>query len=353
MKTLRNLYLVLAILSYSIAIQAQDVSFTQFFAMPYQINPALTGTIDGKYRIGMIYKDQWRGGVDNPYTTTAIGGEVRFDVNPAEKKNPDRAGISLFFLNDQVNTFSLNTSQISISSAFHKSLGREGNQYLGAGAQISIYQRNIGYDNLDFGDEFNELDAFDQGTDELLPPNNIGFFDLSLGLNYLIKPRKGTSILAGAAYHHITGPNASFFAKKDNLNPAIYPFAVLQQRIVAHLNLDQQLSEYFHIQPRVLYQQQGYDKEIRVGTNFQYFSEGYLNAFHFGAWLSAVENVDGFSMNYLSPLVGFQLKSFLIGLSYDINIRQTFGDTRGLNAFELTLRFNGDYYNDDGFCPEF
>jgi len=350
---LKNLYLALILLVFSIDLAAQDVSFTQFFAMPYQINPALTGTIDGKYRIGMIYKDQWRGGVDNPYTTTAIGGEVRFDVNPAEKRNPDRAGIGIFFMNDQVNTFSLNTSQIAISGAYHKSLGKDGNQFLGAGAQISIFQRNIGYDNLNFGDEFNELDGFDQTSAEILPPNNLGFVDISLGFTYLIKPRKSTSVLAGAALHHLTSPNASFFEGQENLNPAIDPNSLLLQRIVAHVSVDQKLSEFLHIQPRVLYQQQGYNKEVRIGTNLQYFTEGNLNAFHFGAWLSAVDNVDGFSMNYFSPLVGFQLKSFLIGFSYDINIRQTFGDTRGLDAFELTFRFNGDYYNDDGFCPEF
>jgi len=93
---------------------SQDVSFTQFYVMPYQINPALTGTIDGTYRVGMIYKDQWRGGIDNPYTTTAVGGEVKFDVGQ-DKRATDRAGISLFFMNDQVDAIALNTSQISLS----------------------------------------------------------------------------------------------------------------------------------------------------------------------------------------------------------------------------------------------
>ena len=201
---------------------SQDVNFTQFYVTPYQINPALTGTIDGTYRVGMVYKDQWRGSVDNPYTSTAIGGEVKFDVGP-DQKYSDRAGISLFFVNDQVNAIALNTSQISISGAYHKLLSKESKQYLGVGASMSIFQRNINYDQLFFGDEFNELDGYTETSAEVLPPNNLGFVDLSIGLNYHIRPTKTSAFFAGAALHHLTTPNVSFYKNQNNLDPAIDP----------------------------------------------------------------------------------------------------------------------------------
>ena len=333
---------------------SQDVNFTQFYVVPYQINPALTGSIDGTYRVGMVYKDQWRGGVDNPYTSTAVGGEVKFDIG-RDKKQTDRAGLGLFFVNDQVNGIALNTSQISISGAYHKLISKDTKQYLGIGGQISIFQRNINYDQLVFGDEFNELDEFSETSAEVLPPNNLGFFDMSVGINYHIRPTKATAFFAGAAIHHITTPNISFYKNQNNPNPATDLNSQLNARIVGHFSYDQSIADRIILSPRVLFQVQGYDTEFRVGTNMKYFLEGYVNALHFGTYLSMINNVDGFSANMLSPLVGFQLKNFLIGVSYDVNLRQTFGGTRGLNSFEVSFRFHGEYYNENAgtICPEF
>jgi len=322
--------------------------------MPYQINPALTGTIDGTYRVGMIYKDQWRGGIDNPYTTTAVGGEVKFDEGQ-DKRATDRAGISLFFMNDRVDAIALNTSQISLSGAYHKLISKENKQYIGVGAQMSIFQRNINYDQLNFGDEFNQLNGYDQISEEVLPPNNLGIFDLSLGLNYHIRPSKSTAFFAGAALHHITTPNVSFYKNQNNLNPAIDPTSQLNIRTVVHLSYDQSIADRVVVAPRALVQLQGSDKELRLGSNVKYYLEGFRNSILFGTHLSMIDNIDGFSLNTLSPLVGFQLKSFTVGVSYDINLRQTFSGTQGLNSFEISFRFNGDYLNEGpgSICPEF
>src|SRR5678815_3386413 len=38
---------------------AQDPNFSQFFASPLTLNPAMTGKFDGVYRIAGNYRDQW------------------------------------------------------------------------------------------------------------------------------------------------------------------------------------------------------------------------------------------------------------------------------------------------------
>ena len=38
---------------------AQDPNFSQFFASPLTLNPALTGKFDGVYRIAGNYRNQW------------------------------------------------------------------------------------------------------------------------------------------------------------------------------------------------------------------------------------------------------------------------------------------------------
>ncbi len=352
-KTLKFFKIFIFLLGCLSFVNAQDISFTQFYAVPYQINPALTAAINGSYRVGLIYKDQWRNPLTNPFTTTAVGGEVKFDAKRQEKRVKDRFGIGLFFLNDRLNSTALTSSQISFSGSFQKVLNEKTNQFLGAGVQFSVHQRNVNYDQLDFGDEFNQLDGYNQQTAEVLPPNNLGFADLTVGLNYSISPSERNKFQAGFAAHHLLSPNASFFGKKENLNPAIDPNSDLLMRLVAHVSYDRQISEYLYVLPRLMYQQQGNDQEIRLGTNAKYFLPGFQNALFFGAWLSTINNIDGFSLNYVSPLVGIQLKSFIIGLSYDLNIRDLATNQRNFNALELSFRFNGDFYNDTGSCPEF
>ncbi|HQU60103.1 MAG TPA: type IX secretion system membrane protein PorP/SprF, partial [Saprospiraceae bacterium] len=67
-------YLLIIILALTAATisQAQDQHFSQFFASPLTLNPALTGTFDGKYRVAFIYRDQ------DPYKTFAGAIDLRF-----------------------------------------------------------------------------------------------------------------------------------------------------------------------------------------------------------------------------------------------------------------------------------
>ena len=71
MKKFLPLFFLLAIATTGLA---QDQHFTQFFASPLTLNPALTGTFDGKYRVAFIYRDQ------EPYKTFAGAIDLRFNM---------------------------------------------------------------------------------------------------------------------------------------------------------------------------------------------------------------------------------------------------------------------------------
>ena len=49
-------------------LSAQDTHFSQFYASPLNLNPALTGVNDGTYRIAGIYRNQDRS-FTTPYVT--------------------------------------------------------------------------------------------------------------------------------------------------------------------------------------------------------------------------------------------------------------------------------------------
>jgi len=51
--------------------KAQDPEFSQFFASPLTLNPALTGKFSGSLRVAGNYRNQWPE-INNAYITSTI-----------------------------------------------------------------------------------------------------------------------------------------------------------------------------------------------------------------------------------------------------------------------------------------
>lgn len=336
----------------TICCSCQDEQFSQFYAIPIHINPALTGAYNGTYRMTMIYRDQWSSSLQSPYKTFAAGGDTNFKMKFGKLKTNDNFGIGLFFVSDRVAEFQMNTNKISGYLAYHKSLSDRKKSFLGVGAKFGIIQRNINYDNLNFQDQFNQINAFDSPTMENLPPNNIGVMDLSVGINYFIELDK-TTYYAGLALHHLNQPNISFFKRIDNPNPAIDITQVLANKLVAHFSFDKKLSYQLSLQPRIVYQKQSEDNQLNIGSNIEYTFEDQQTSLIFGAWIKMIDDLDGPHLENVTPLFGIRKGLFIVGVSYDIHLRDTFSSTYGLNTFELSMRFSGIHSNENSFCPTF
>jgi len=54
----KQLY-ILFFLVVSCKLSAQDPHFSQYYYAPIEMNPALSGVFEGKYRASMSYRDQW------------------------------------------------------------------------------------------------------------------------------------------------------------------------------------------------------------------------------------------------------------------------------------------------------
>ena len=52
-------------------IRAQDPNFSQFFASPLTLNPALTGKFDGSVRVAGNYRNQWPT-IENAFITKTV-----------------------------------------------------------------------------------------------------------------------------------------------------------------------------------------------------------------------------------------------------------------------------------------
>lgn len=337
-----------------LSVQAQDIHFTQFYASPLLLNPALTGGFDGQLRASTIYRDQWRGALETPFTTTTAALDFRFPLKTGGRQSGDAASAGIVFMNDRVKQYDFTHNQIMVSGGYHKMLDKRTNQILSGGIQVGIGQRSINYSGLSFQDEFSinpdGSTGFFGSTREDLPTNNITFFDASVGVNYSYAPRGQAGVYAGAAVHHLNQPDISYFSRDDD---SLEPQA-LDRKYSVHVAGVLPLTSKMSLQPRALAQVQGESIQAVLGSNIRMqFDEFSSTALHLGTWVRGVKNVEGFGTDAVVALMGIEYHNFLLGTSYDIGLSDFTAGSRGRGALEISIAYLGSYENDSLLCPQF
>ena len=329
-------------------ISAQDRQLTQFYSSPLQLNPALTGNFDGKYRVGVNYRDQWRGILEQPYQTFSFGGDLR--IEPFKTNfNKDRIGVGLLLNRDIVNGIDFSTTQIALSGAYHKSLNLNNTQYLSVGFQAGLNQRNINYETLSLQDQWNGIDGYSFPTREKLPDNNFSYTDFTIGVNYSISADKNTAFFIGGAIHHFNKPNVSFYQLPSPPNPLFPRYSV---HVASQFPINSENTIF--MSPRILLDLQGPHFSANAGTDFKIQIDKTLGtALHLGSWLRPVRNDGNFSIDAAIFMVGLEYNNILFGASYDLNLPNLKTYNRVQNVFEISIIYLGDYENQELLCPTF
>ncbi len=334
----------------------QDAQFSQFYANPLYLNPALTGSHSGTFRVMTSYRSQWAAALDNPFTTYTAGGDIRFTLRNdrgSYTTGNDVAAVGIQFFSDRVSQFDYDVNHLALFGAFHKLLDDDSNQYLSAGFQLGLGQRGVNYEDLTFQDQFDGVDQYNFPTQESLPANSIAYPDLALGIHYSIQPKPERGFYLGVAYHHWNQPNISFFDRDLTITDNYEPFK-LQSKLSIHGGMSFERSDLLVIQPRIIFIQQGQANTAIAGTNLKYRmidSEGV--AFHLGGWLRGSSDLGSFKPTDFIATVGFEKSGLLIGLSYDYFLRKISNSPLGRGTFEFSISYIGEHQDENNICPEF
>ncbi len=349
-------FLLFACLSLtSLSCSAQDYHFSQFFASPLTMNPALTGLFQGRYRVAMSHRSQWAQVLETPYSTSAFAADFHYDINPAKRRYRDAFGVGVLFASDRVAELNFSTNQISLGGAFHKSLDPKNNQFLSLGVQFGVVQRNVSYDQLSFEDEFNGTDTYlDGSSGEELPENNFAFGDYHIGLNYSNSPRNGTAVFAGAAMHHINEPQQSFYFEATQ-GEEVEVSNTLYRRYSGYLNFRIPLGPEVQFSPRIYAYAQGPHLAANLGANFRFLLDDSKGAaLHLGGWARPVRSAEEFNLDSAVAMAGIEISNFLFGFSYDIGLNGLMTDRRHQGAFEISIAYLGQSDDDEAVpCPKF
>ncbi|HNG90885.1 MAG TPA: PorP/SprF family type IX secretion system membrane protein [Saprospiraceae bacterium] len=328
--------------------QAQDQQFTQFYAAPLTLNPALTGAFEGKYRVASIYRDQWKQVLDAPLRTYALAADLRFAPGKRKVKE-DAVGVGLLFNTDRAGLVEFSTTQIAVSAAYHKSLGVNNRQYLTLGLQGGLTQRSVSYALLRFHDQFDGVSGYTFATQESLPENNFSFSDVNVGLNYTAQVGRNGRIYTGAAFHHFNQPRVAFF--KDANGKGVKLYSRYSAQVAANIPVTRDMR--VSLMPRLLVASQGPHLQVNAGSNVRMTMGRYGgSALHLGGWVRPVRNLDGMGLDAVVALAGIEFNNVLIGLSYDLNLK-ALGANQRQGAFEVSIAYLGSYDNEEILCPKF
>ncbi|GAA4314869.1 PorP/SprF family type IX secretion system membrane protein [Compostibacter hankyongensis] len=292
-----------------------DAHFSQYYSNPMWLNPALTGVIDGDYRITANYKRQWAE-LSDPYST----GSISFDTYPF-----NNLGVGGTILNQSAGDGGWNYTNALLSAAYRVLLDASGMNALSIGIQGGIINRHVDISKLRFGSQYNPITGFDPGASsgETFPKTSSTAFDANFGIMYFNgNPNNTLNPFAGAAVYHLSRPDDPFLGTENERLP---------MRFDVHGGVRIKASDVINITPQALYMRQGNAHETALGLYGQYMLESQLTDLIFGATWRLQDAV--------VPYVGFHLGDFVLGVSYDVNVSKLRTASEGKGGIEFSLSF--------------
>lgn len=291
---------ILFILGINESLFAQDPEFTQFYANPLYLNPALAGTARCP-RVNLNYRNQWPG-ISGTYVTYSASYDQHLDVIGG--------GLGLLVTRDNAGQGTLTTTNVSGMYSYLLNVSREFS--IKAGAQATFFQKSIDWDRLTFGDMIDARRGFVYNTNEVPNLRQRSGVDFSAGILGYSK-----RYFFGFAAHHLTQPDEGL------LGPSKLPM-----KMTAHAGAIFPIGDKSNqttVSPNVLFQKQQDFQQLNLGM---YFTKGSIVA---GLWY---RNQDSFI-----AVVGFQQHFFKVGYSYDVTISKLTNATAGSHELSFSLQF--------------
>ncbi len=297
----------LAFVMLVVIVYGQDPHFTQFHRIPTYYNPASTGQDVEHIRLTGLYRNQWAS-VTSPFVTQSIF----FD------KQVSKVGLGATLINNTSGDAGIRQLYVNGTLSYRVSYR---NHQLASGIQVGLIQKSFDPSKMTFDDQYNPDQGYNPSnpTSETFSYTKLTRPDFGVGFLWTYGKEKNNRLhpYAGAAFQHINQSKETFIE-----TPNIIPRKlVMQGGVGIHVN------EQLDLIPMFMYQQQQFSKELMYGfiAKLPMQERTHVEAGVFHRKDDAV-----------SAYVGYQMNSFMVGVSYDVNVS---GLTGGPGAFELTLTY--------------
>jgi len=335
----KSFFLFLCIVLLKLNSVAQDPGFSQFYASPLTLNPALTGKFDGIYRVAGNYRDQWPA-VNKAFITSTLSLDMGILRN--RLSDGDTWGVGIMAMNDKTASGILTSNYISISTAYHKGLDEEGLHQIGVGFQGSYGGKKLDGGKLNFEQELDQFGGWTNPTNE--PINDVvisvNYFDFNAGMLYNGSTNGYNNFYIGASFYHINRPQESFNGIYYLLNPRFtlhgggyFPVA---DNAIVHLS--------------AIHSRQAGATNTVIGGAVALNANGDLDnptSLYVGSWFRFGDAV--------IPYVGLEFNNFRLGATYDVNVSSLKTASQSRGGLEVSLIYVKRHDDDRKKipCPQF
>lgn len=293
-----TLLLLLSLMVVPMISMAQDVHFSQFYAAPMILNPALTADGSQDMRIGVNYRNQWPA-IKSTYRTQSAWLDAK--INPAFLSKKDWMGIGGYFYNDKAGVGDLSDTKAVFATSYNKGLNRRNTLYFSVGASVGIGNRSVDYTKLLFASQWSADSGFDPNNPSNEPYRTSSFFyvDFNGGVQLSYQYKKQYRIYGGSSLSHINRPRSSFYEQQSRI----------EMKNMSHVGMEIYLKKGITLMPQVMYTTQKGNEEMVLGANMKIDSDGASP--WFGIWSRLGRDV------ILAG--GVEFDQWRILFSYDIN----------------------------------
>ena len=308
--------------------KSQDLDFSQYYNNPTYYNPAYVGLTMGlKSRLN--YRRQWTG-LSGDYHSYSFSADI------AERSLPGAGGIGIIANQSLAGKGVLKTNTIGIMPSVRIPISK--NAIFQLGALASVVTQQLNWDNLVFSDQL------DPRWGNIYPTNfpgaardKVSFPDFSFGGIFQFKPSDDLEGTIGAAVHHLTTPNQSFFEVNAKL-PRKY---VYNLDFIITIREDQgyySKRQGFKLNPGMMVQHQSSMLLYTMGMNI-YMSNVYLGLWYRNQTLEYDEFSTFTAMAGLNIPFNEQWRMKVM-YSYEMNINSNQNFTGPSHEISLIFEFD-------------
>ncbi len=299
----KNIFTILFVFAIT-AVNAQDPNFSQFFASPLTINPALTGSPNADLRVFSNYRQQWLGN-NTSYNTGTLSVDSRLFKEQLGEMN-HVLGVGGFFMRDQSLNGFFKSTYASLNASYSMAIDEDGEHNIGIGMAGIYGDRRLDFTQLTFSEQFGSggfNTALPTGESSLTTLKS--YMSVASGLVYRYRGDE-TNIDFGVSGYHYNNPKQSFLS--DALGNS------LPTRFVAHFNMENYLSENFSLSTNAIYQTQANQSYLAAGAilNYGTMDQNEGKIFSVGLFMR--------SDDAIYPYAGLIVDRLQFGLTYDVAV---------------------------------
>ncbi|MDW3195327.1 MAG: PorP/SprF family type IX secretion system membrane protein [Cytophagales bacterium] len=294
----------------------QDPHFSQFYASPLLLNPALAGDHKGPVRAALVNRRQWNQ-LGKPIQTTGASVDSKIWLNG------DYIGIGALFINDKAGQVGYVTNSLFISSSYLKQIGTN---TLSAGIQLGMSDTGIDPSQT-FPSQFNSATGvFDLGSNnETSLDFNRKQLDINLGVMWHSVIGGRYQMKTGFSVAHLNRPNEALSDQRvvTPLRFAIHhrshylldaSWSLISESQVMYTATAKQFGTVFHVKRQ-------FNEEVAMFAGLGYRGYGISNE---GAII----------------VTGLTYGLFDLGVSYDWNISPLSRESTQKTSLEFTVIIN-------------